>query len=163
MLFYGLKWNIHNTFKISQVSNPSINLSNYLSCSLFSLYKYVMSSVLCHRTLTADQHVISPAEHLQRPVVILAESLLYSRGHIHQDVCLERCWCVVPPGVLLTVGETAGETGLHSSPLCVIIRTGVTKTLSGSNIETRNKIITLYTWEPVKRMQSWRHAVLNSG
>ena len=131
---------------MSQVINHRINLSNYLSCSLFSLYKDIMSSVLCYRTLTADQHVISPAEHLQRLVMILAESLLYGWVHIHQSVCLKLCVCVVPPDVLVTEGAAAAETGLHGSTLLFIIKTRITKTLSGLNIEKANKTIT-YTCE----------------
>ena len=70
-----------------------------------------MSSVLCCRTQTADQHLVSQAEHLQGPVVFAAE--LLKSPHIHQGVELEFRDSVMLPDVGLTVGDPTGHTGLH--------------------------------------------------
>lgn len=79
---------------------------------IFSLFHYFMPSVFSNYTKCTHGSLVSPAEELQPPVVLLTESLLPVSRCLHKLVALKRRVCVVLLHMDLTEGRSAGQTGL---------------------------------------------------
>lgn len=96
-----------------------------------------MVSVVLQGTHQTNRNLVCLTEDLQSSVVQLAQFLLQVSSHLHQGVSLQSCYGVVMSDMALTVGGSAGQTGLHSFEL--FLSAEITDHISRSSVAVLGK------------------------
>lgn len=97
------------------ISISPFHLTHGLLCPPCPVLSDVMSPVFPLCTNAANRHLISPAEEIQRLLIMKTPFSLDFTAHIYELMSIQGIHFVVLPAILLTEGNVAGQAGLHSS------------------------------------------------